>query len=304
MLEDQWETFRREKEGTERDLEKIKDSHLNKEMEVSRRLNTLSEHDTGIGKPHTNADLTPLSANNEIKHPFKAKKEEEHAMTCLETYIFVDKYCRQSTSDSSSDSFAKQTDSLSLAYEDLFTMPYGIIQDYGFFIKHLDICHNVFNRNLQFLSEFDNLRSLNLDHNKIDDIIVFPYMSNLELLWLNKNFIKNLHPFIKNLHSSVPNLKFLSLMENETAPSHLNGGSFCECRQYRLFVLSWFPRLDDKMVNDEPLLEAKRLFKRPLFENMIEPPEYIKDLHNKINIFSKSSMSNRQKILRGTNLII
>ncbi|XP_072746348.1 leucine-rich melanocyte differentiation-associated protein isoform X1 [Anoplolepis gracilipes] len=247
------------------------------------------------------------STNNEIKHPLKAKEEEEYAMTCLGTYIFVDRYCRQSTSDSSSDLFAKQTDSLSLAYEDLFTMPYDIIQDYGFIIKHLDISHNVFSRNLQFLSEFDNLRSLNLDHNKIDDTTVFPYMPNLELLWLNNNLIKNLHPFIKNLHRSVPNLKYLSLMGNEAAPSYLNGGSFFEYLQYRLFVLSWFPRLihlDDRMVNDEQLLEAKRLFKRPLFENMIELPEYIKDLHNKINIFSKSSMSNRQQISRGTNLII
>ncbi|XP_029664991.1 leucine-rich melanocyte differentiation-associated protein-like isoform X2 [Formica exsecta] len=241
--------------------------------------------------------------SNEIKYILKAKEEEEYAMTCLGTYVFVDKHCRQSSA--SNDSSAKQIDSLSLAYEDLFTMPYNIIQDYGLIIKHLDISHNVFSRNLQFLSEFDNLKSLNLDHNKIDDTTVFPYMPNLELLWLNHNFIQNLYPFIKNLHKSIPNLKYLSLMGNEAAPSYLNGGSFFEYLQYRLFVLSWFPHLmhlDDRIVNDEQLLEAKRLFKRSLFE--VELPECIKDLHNKMNIFSKSSMPDRQKISRGTNLII
>lgn len=72
-------------------------------------------------------------------------------------------------------------------------------------------------------------------------------------------------------------------------------------------MLSWFPHLvhlDDRTVNDEQLLEAKRLFKRPLFENTIELPECIKDLHNKINIFSKPSMPDGQKISKGTNFII
>lgn len=82
--------------------------------------------------------------SNEVKHPLKAKKEEEYAMTCLGTYVFVDKHCRQLST--SNDSSAKQIDSLSLAYEDLFTMPYNIIQDYGLVIKHLDISHNVFSR--------------------------------------------------------------------------------------------------------------------------------------------------------------
>lgn len=88
-------------------------------------------------------------------------------------------------------------------------------------------------RNLQFLSEFDNLRSINLDHNKVDDITVFPNMPNLELLWLNHNSIKNLYPFIKNLHRSMPNLKYLCLMGNEAAPSYLNGGDFYDYLRYR-----------------------------------------------------------------------
>lgn len=83
-------------------------------------------------------------SGNEVKHSLKTKEEEEYAMTCLRTYIHVDKHCRQfSISD---DASAKQIDSLSLAYEGLFTMPYNIIQDYGFIIKHLDISHNMFNR--------------------------------------------------------------------------------------------------------------------------------------------------------------
>lgn len=65
-------------------------------------------------------------------------------------------------------------------------------------------------------------------------------MPNLELLWLNHNYIKNLHPFIKNLHKSIPNLKYLCLMGNEAAPSYLNGGSFFEYLQYRYVNRKYF----------------------------------------------------------------
>lgn len=67
---------------------------------------------------------------------------EEYAMTCLGALVFADKHSRQSSDDSSK----KQVDSLSLAYEDLFAMPYNIIQDYSLTIQHLDISNNMFSR--------------------------------------------------------------------------------------------------------------------------------------------------------------
>ncbi|XP_071652900.1 leucine-rich melanocyte differentiation-associated protein-like isoform X1 [Temnothorax longispinosus] len=246
-----------------------------------------------------------LGANNEENYSLEVEETEEYAMTCLGTLVFADKHFRQS---STSDDLSKnQVDSLSLAYEDLFTMPYNIIQDYSLTIQHLDISNNMFSRNLQFLSEFDNLRSVNLDHNKIDDITVFPNIPNLELLWLNHNCIKNLYPFIKNLHRSVPNLKYLSLMGNEAAPSYLNGGDFCDYIRYRLYVLSWFPHLvhlDDRTVTEQQLLQAKKLFRRSLLEDFVVVPECIKDLHNKMAVCSKPSASDKQRVLNGTNLIV
>lgn len=88
-------------------------------------------------------------------------------------------------------------------------------------------------RNLQFLAEFENLTSLNLDHNEIDDHTVFPHMPKLQLLWLNHNNIGELYPFVKNLYESVPNLRYLCLMGNKAAPSYLNGGTFYDYLQYR-----------------------------------------------------------------------
>lgn len=207
-------------------------------------------------------------------------------------------------------------------------------------------------RNLQFLAEFENLTSLNLDHNNIDDHTVFPHMPKLQLLWLNHNNIEELYPFIKNLYESLPNLRYLCLMGNKAAPSYLNGGTFYDYLQYRyehkkqleihncfnnninnnhirwihadyiyftvinifikkrLYVISWFPHLvhlDDRAVTPEQRQEAKRLFKRPLLENLTENaplPECIKHLHNKIaNIFSKPTLPYKLKP-RGTNFVV
>ncbi|XP_078036617.1 leucine-rich melanocyte differentiation-associated protein isoform X2 [Augochlora pura] len=231
-------------------------------------------------------------------------------MTALGKLIFVDIHCRQSKSLCTEKTNADLIDSLSLAFEQLFYMPFDIIENYANTVHTLDISHNKFSRNLQFLAEFENLTSLNLDHNSLDDYTVFPYMPKLQLLWLNHNNIEELYPFVKNLYESVPNLRYLSLMGNKAAPSYLNGGSFYDYLQYRLYIISWFPHLvhlDDRVVTPEQRKEAKRLFKRPFLENLADHnplPECIKHLHNKItNIFFKPTLPYKEKS-RGTNLIV
>ncbi|CAK9823772.1 Leucine-rich melanocyte differentiation-associated protein [Anthophora retusa] len=154
-------------------------------------------------------------------------------MTSLGKLIFVDIHCRHPKSLSSDKPSVDVVDSLSLAFENLFYMPFDIIENYGNTLRTLDISHNKFSRNLQFLAEFENLTSLNLDHNDIDDHTVFPYMPKLQLLWLNHNSVEELYPFIKNLYESVPNLRYLCLMGNKAAPSYLNGGTFYDYLQYR-----------------------------------------------------------------------
>lgn len=196
---------------------------------------------------------------------------------------------------------------------------------------------------MQFLANFDNLTSLNLDHNRIDENTVFPYMPTLELLWLNNNNVQSLYPFVKNLHRSVPNLKYLSIMGNNAAPSYLNGGSFYGYLQYRcvlmedvpstalrsnesppmksiyiylkcarhlsnrLYVLSWFPNLvhlDDRTVTDDQRKEAIRLFNRPSYKTAVLPElRYISDLRKKLFPAKPAGDSARPPI-ESRNLIV
>lgn len=234
-----------------------------------------------------------------------AEEVEEFAMTSLAKLVFVDTHSRREAPEGEADQ------ALSLAFENLFHMPFDIVETYASTISTLDISYNKFSRNLQFLAEFDNMTSLNLDHNDVDTYSVFPPLPKLQLLWLNHNKIDDLYPFIKNLHSSVPNLRYLCIMGNKAAPSYLNGGTFYEYLQSRLFVISWFPHLvhlDDRAVTAEQRSEARRLFKRPLLDQIAgntQVPECLKHLHNKMsNIFSKPSLPVTSKVPKGPNFVI
>jgi hypothetical protein len=80
----------------------------------------------------------------------------------------------------------------------------------------------------------------------------------------------------------------------------------------RLFVISWFPRLlhlDDRVITSEQRSEAKRLFKRPIFSQLVEKtplPNCLKLLHNKLTaIFIKPLiLPERLKSTKTSNLII
>ncbi|KAF5275967.1 hypothetical protein FQA39_LY00763 [Lamprigera yunnana] len=178
---------------------------------------------------------------------------------------------------------------LSLAYEKLHRMPKLLLNELSPVIKTLDISHNEF-ENIEFVAEIKHLTMLICDHNNITSMSYIPYMPQLELLWMNHCKISELYPWAKKLQQACPNLRHLSLMGNPAAPSYLNGGTFYEYLQYRLFMISLFPtlvHLDDKAVTDDQRAEAYRLYKRPLLERIASKapsklPNYFRSVADKV----------------------
>ena len=82
-----------------------------------------------------------------------------------------------------------------------------------------------------------SLRTLVLDCNKIESHVVFPSLPQLETLWINCNAISNLSIFIENVMNAFPCLRYLSMMNNEAAPSYFNGGSVEEFNDYRYMCM-------------------------------------------------------------------
>nr|XP_039151619.1 uncharacterized protein LOC6727766 isoform X1 [Drosophila simulans] len=71
---------------------------------------------------------------------------------------------------------------ISLAYENLKTIPRRLADKFAAQTKFLDLSHNDF-RNLRFLSFFEDLDTLILDRNVNLDINTFPYLPSLRILW-------------------------------------------------------------------------------------------------------------------------
>ncbi|XP_061179298.1 probable U2 small nuclear ribonucleoprotein A' [Saccostrea echinata] len=151
-----------------------------------------------------------------------------------------------------------------LAYQDLDIIPPNLAETEGESLQEIDLTHNKIS-DLRFLIDFPRLTCLVLDHNSIESHVKIPTSTNLQTLWVNHNKIKNLGLFISTLCKSCPNLKFLSMMNNEAAPSYFNGGTYQQYMDYRHFVIAHFPKLevlDDKKIEENERSEAKRIYRR------------------------------------------
>ncbi|XP_022207726.2 leucine-rich melanocyte differentiation-associated protein [Nilaparvata lugens] len=215
-------------------------------------------------------------------------------------------YERLSTSFDSIDERENMTDEdqrLNLCYENLSTMPKSLVEHFASFVRILDISCNQFS-DVSFLTDFQNLRSLILDHNKIDGTTIFPPVPSLNLLWLNHNQVGVLFPFVKNLQKSFPGLQLLSLMGNPGVPADIDDTTFYQHLQYRLFTVSFFAKLkhlDSREVTSHEREEALRLYRRPFLERLVgNSSQVLNSAYSSFNqLFgrsnSQSQVTNRQR---------
>ncbi|XP_064470620.1 uncharacterized protein LOC135385314 [Ornithodoros turicata] len=150
---------------------------------------------------------------------------------------------------------------LSLAYEELSSVHYDLIEKHTQDVQVLDVSHNHI-RDVKFLSHFEVLDTVILDHNLLNCLTVFPLLPSLRCLWINFNRVLSPTPFVPSLARSCPNLRHLSLMGNEAAPSYLNGRSQQDNTNYRLYVIANFPLLtflDDAPVSAEERRQASAI---------------------------------------------
>eukprot|EP00026_Physarum_polycephalum_P005791 Phypoly_transcript_05829.p1 GENE.Phypoly_transcript_05829~~Phypoly_transcript_05829.p1 ORF type:complete len:609 (+),score=103.80 Phypoly_transcript_05829:262-1827(+) len=117
-----------------------------------------------------------------------------------------------------------------------------IASKYKYTARDLDLSHNnLFN--VQFLTGFFQLHTLQLDHNSITSQTTFPHLPSIHTLSLRYNVIRTLEPFIVNLSWSFPSMVRLDLEGNEAAPSrakphfHYNYRIYCISKLKRLTSL-------------------------------------------------------------------
>ncbi|TMS01908.1 Leucine-rich repeat-containing protein 72 [Larimichthys crocea] len=81
-------------------------------------------------------------------------------------------------------------------------------------------------------------------------------MPSITTVCINKNKINNLPVFVEEIRRKFPNMKILSMMNNEAAPSYFNGGSLTQYTDYRQYVISQIPGLE--ILDDTEVLEKER----------------------------------------------
>ncbi|XP_013876545.1 leucine-rich repeat-containing protein 72 [Austrofundulus limnaeus] len=152
---------------------------------------------------------------------------------------------------------------LSFAYQGLTEIPYDAILTQTDTLEVLDLSYNLLNENPALLGRLEKLSTLILDCNSYTSHVKFPYMPSISTLCINKNQIHNLPVFVEEIKRKFPNIKILSMMNNEAAPSYFNGGSLTQYQDYRLYVISQIPGLE--ILDDTEVVEKERVQARKTY---------------------------------------
>ncbi|KAG9274217.1 uncharacterized protein LOC103041383 [Astyanax mexicanus] len=168
---------------------------------------------------------------------------------------------------------------LSFAYQGLLEIPYDIILEQRDTLEVLDLSYNLLD-DPALLAELEKLSTLNLDCNNYSAHVKFPYMPSLTTLWINKNKISNLPIIVEEISCKFPNIKILSMMNNEAAPSYFNGGSLTQYIDYRQYVISQIPSLE--VLDDTEVQEKERALARKTYrmQRIREGSKKRKELHH------------------------
>lgn len=151
--------------------------------------------------------------------------------------------------DAFTDIVLEEDNRISLAYENLCTIPRGLANKFAAQTKFLDLSHNNF-QNLKFLSFFEDLHTLILDRNSNLDVNTLPHLPNLKIFWINNCDICNITDWIHRIERRCPTLEQLSCMGNpgirtvfkSQGPSKLN--AHAHAHEYIFQVLPNLKYLD------------------------------------------------------------
>ncbi|XP_068078894.1 leucine-rich melanocyte differentiation-associated protein [Danio rerio] len=168
---------------------------------------------------------------------------------------------------------------LSFAYQDLLEIPYDTILKQQDSLEVLDLSYNLLEENPALLGGLEKLSTLILDCNNYSAHVKFPFMPSLTTLWINKNKISNLPIIVEEICCKFPNIKILSMMNNEAAPSYFNGGSLTQYIDYRQYVISQIlglEVLDDTEVQEKEREQARKTYR---LQRIREGSRRRKELH-------------------------
>ncbi|XP_062123156.1 uncharacterized protein LOC133836592 isoform X1 [Drosophila sulfurigaster albostrigata] len=163
---------------------------------------------------------------------------------------FISNSSCATSEDAFTDIVLEDDNRISLAYENLCTIPRRLADKFAAQTKFLDLSHNNF-QNLKFLSFFEDLHTLILDRNGSLDVNTLPYLPNLKILWINNCDICNITDWIHRIERRCPALDQLSCMGNPGIQTVFKNHGPASAETYaRDYILQVLPNL--KYLNGVP----------------------------------------------------
>ncbi|XP_016988290.1 leucine-rich melanocyte differentiation-associated protein [Drosophila rhopaloa] len=123
---------------------------------------------------------------------------------------------------------------LILVQQNLRTLSQEVVKNHADYVDQLDLSYNCL-KDLSWLAEFEQLRHLVLDSNRMHEAhlrtLIRP-LPQLEVLMLNKNEFSDLPTTIRLIRRFFPNLQYLSLHGNPICPDGLELQPFSSYLRY------------------------------------------------------------------------
>jgi len=140
---------------------------------------------------------------------------------------------------------------ISIVGRDITEIPKDLIEKWGTDVQDITITFCQLTH-VSGLDQFTQLVSLVLDNNEIGSSNnEFPFLKNLETLWINNNNIQYLDRFLDSIRGKFPNLKYLSLLKNPCCPNYFVGKGSTDYKKYRAEVVKEIPTL--KFLDASPI---------------------------------------------------
>ncbi|XP_055849673.1 uncharacterized protein LOC129914436 isoform X2 [Episyrphus balteatus] len=176
--------------------------------------------------------------------------DDSDCSASVQEYSTFDCYKMVSMTDHFGDNILEENGRISLAYENLRSIPKRIAEKFASKTKFLDLGYNDFT-NLSFLMFFDRLHTLILDRNMHLDVNTLPFLPNLRILWINNCNISNIDAWLYRIEDQCPHIQQLSIMGNPGTMTLMNAQANNDYRDYIFNKLPSLKYLDG--IANEPL---------------------------------------------------
>ncbi|KAK0074679.1 hypothetical protein PV325_007952 [Microctonus aethiopoides] len=139
-------------------------------------------------------------------------------------------------------------------------IPHGLLKIVGNNCSSLDLSYNELTT-ISAIKNYNYLRELILDNNKLHDLKTLSFMPTLTTLSLNNNKMTNIDDALKMISKCCPKIEYVSLLGNPGYPDQLTNplsNDEADYNRYRLYAIHILPN-SLRFLDSRPVTQTERV---------------------------------------------